>query len=113
MTAGEEFVKKLRPVGCAILLIAAIAVVAICLSSGRDPIKGYAAPESTEYYAAHPEELADELESRVLPELEGVRACLVRSDGLVEIVIDSEDFAVTRSAVLRYFDADLFIFTEG
>lgn len=104
---GEEFIKKIRPVGCALFLILAILTVAVCLTAGSDPIKGYEAPQDTEYYAQNLLELQLELKANVFPKLEGVLDS--RIDGeVLRIEIDSSYFAVTRSAILRYFDDSLF-----
>ena len=115
MTAGEDFVKWLRPAGCALFLGILILVLIICFSSGRDPIPGYAPPHDTAYYAQSAEtmeELKAELEENVFPQLEGVLQCEARG-GVLEIQINSEHFAVTRAAILRYYDSSLFEFTRG
>ena len=106
-TAGQEFIKSIRPIGCALFLLTSIAVFLICLTSGNNPIPGYEAPESTGYYSQHIEELQNELEENVFPELEGIKSCDV-DDGKLKIVIDEENFAVSRSAILHYFDSSLF-----
>lgn len=104
---GEEFIKKIRPIGCAMFLILAILTAAVCMTVGRDPIKGYEAPEDTEYYAENLPELQMELEKNVFPELEGVLDSEI-GDGVLIVEIDTSKFAVTRSAILRYFDESLF-----
>lgn len=115
MTAGEDFVKWLRPAGCALFLGILVLVLIICFSSGRDPIPGYAPPHDTAYYAQSAEtmeELKAELEEHVFPELEGTARCGIK-DGVLEIQIDEAHFAVTRAAILRYYDSSLFEFTRG
>ena len=104
---GEEFIKKIRPVGCALFLIMAVLVTAVCLTAGRDPIKGYKAPETTEYYAEHPAELQAELEANVFPQLEGVAGSRIEN-GVLVVELHTDSFAVTRSALLYYFDESLF-----
>lgn len=116
MKAGEEFVKMIRPFGCVLFLVASVLILILCLTSGRDPIPGYESPHDTAYYtenAAATEELIQELNNRVFPELDGVLDCRTDEDGAVVITIDSACFAVTRSAILRYFDESLFEFKEG
>ena len=61
-TSGQWLWKTLRPAGCVLVLVMAVLMVAYCLTQGRDPIRGYAPPQTTEYYAAHPDELLKELE---------------------------------------------------
>ncbi len=111
MTAGEDFVKKIGPVGAALFLLLGVAVTVILFTSGRDPIPGYAPPQDTAYYAAHLNELRAELEAKVFPALSGVQSCH-EMDGRLEITIRKEDFAVTRAAILRYFDPSLFLFVQ-
>ena len=116
MKAGEEFVKMLRPVGCIICLLTCILVVVLCLTAGRDPIPGYESPHDTAYYTQHAngtEELMQELNTAVFPALDGILDCHSNDNGIVVITIDSDHFAVTRSAILRYFDESLFEFKEG
>ena len=106
VTAGEGFVKMLRPVGCVVFLILAVAVTVLCFTAGSDPIRGYEAPEDTVYYAAHLEDLQAELEANVFPHLEGVLESAVTGDK-VTVTVAEDHFAVTRSAILRYFDESL------
>ena len=111
MTAGEDFIKKIRPVGCACFIILAILVTIVCFTAGKDPIKGYSAPESTEYYAGHLEELRSELEENVFPNISGLVDCRIEGN-VLEIYLEKADFAVSRSVILRYFDKSLFNFIE-
>ncbi len=54
-----------------------------------------------------------ELNTAVFPALDGILDCHSNDNGIVVITIDSDHFAVTRSAILRYFDESLFEFKEG
>ena len=112
-TAGQQFVKRIRPAGCVLFLALAVLVTAILLTSGRDPIPGYTAPETTEYYAEHPDALAAELEENVFPTLPEYDMSAEAADGCVIVTIDSEHFVVGRSALLRYFDKSLLTFERG
>ena len=103
---GEWLLKTLKPAGCAFVLLLAAMSLVICFTAGSDPIKGYSPPQSAEYYAAHPDELAAELDENVLPRLNTQAVCAV-SGGRVRVEIDHDSFAVTRSALLRYFDEGL------
>lgn len=104
---GEEFVKKIRPAGCVMFIVLAILVAVVCLTAGRDPIRGYEPPQSDEYYARHLDELQAELEANVFPQLEGVLGSRVEDNVLV-VELDTNYFAVTRSALLRYYGQELF-----
>lgn len=92
-------------------LITAVLVTLICLTSGRDPISGYSAPESTQYYAEHPDALADELEKNVFPALSDYElAASVSADGKVIVTVDSDSYVPVRAALLQYFDVSLLEF---
>lgn len=112
-TAGQAFVKTIRPAGMALFLLLAVLVTAICLTSGRDPIPGYAPPETADYYAAHPEELISELETHVFPALPDYDMTARLADGGVTVAIDSDHFVVGRAALLRYFDESLLTFERS
>lgn len=108
---GEWLVKTLKPAGCIFVLLLGILALAVCFTAGSDPIKGYAPPRDAEYYAAHPGELAAELEENVLPRLDAECAVSV-ADGRVRVEIPRGGFAVTRSALLRYFNGELLEIVE-
>lgn len=114
-TAGQAFLQRIGPAGMALFLILAVLVTWICLTSGRDPVPGYAAPQTTEYYAAHLDELAEELETNVFPALPEYTMSAAVPDGgtTVTVMIDSEHFVAGRGAILRYFDESLFSFERG
>ncbi len=113
LTAGQQFVKNIRPAGCALFLILAVLVTAVCLTSGRDPIPGYEPPQTMEYYAGDPEALAAELEENVFPALPDYDMAVGVEGGTVTVTIDSDHFVVGRAAILRYFDEDLILFVRG
>ncbi len=107
--SGQWLWKNLKPFGCILCLLLMVLMLVICFTTGRDPVKGYEAPQSTEYYAGNLTELVSELEENVLPRLEGIVSCEL-SDGKVAITIEERVFASSRGAVLRYFDSSLFEF---
>ena len=107
--SGQWLWKNLKPFGCVLCLVLMVAMIAICLSAGRDPIPGYEPPQDSEYYAANPGELEAELEANVLPHLEGIVDCEAGEDRVC-ITIDEAVFAKSRSAVIQYYDVDLFEF---
>ena len=111
---GQDFVKMLRPFGAALFLIIAIMVTIICFRSGANPIPGYESPRDSVYYSQNEEtlgELKAELEQNVFPNVSGVTGSRVEG-GVLIVTIKSEDFAVTRSAILQYYDKSLFEFVK-
>ena len=110
MTAGQDFVKKIRPFGAAMFLMLFVLFLVICFTARPDPLAGYEAPHDSTYYAQNDTtlgELKTELEANVFPKLTGVESCTI-SEGRLEIVIDSATFKDCRSALLKHFDKSLF-----
>lgn len=108
---GSEFVKKIRPIGIVFFLVLFIVFLIICFMSGLEPIKDYEAPHDSEYYAANPVELKTELEENFFPYIDGVKDSTV-SDGKLVIVTEGNKFIQVRSALLWYYDEDLFEFVQ-
>ena len=111
-SAGQEFVRKIKPIGAAMFLLMFVGVLIVCFTAGRDPIPGYSAPHDTAYYAENLGELQAELEASVFPVLETEAECF-EENGVLVVVFPEENFAAPRSAVLRYFDESLFEFRKG
>lgn len=107
MTAGQSFVKMIRPFGAALFLIIFIIFLVFAFSSGREPISDYEPPYGSDYYAENLGALESELEENVLPFLDGVVDCYQSVD-TVAVVIEDSSFIKTRAALLRYFDESLF-----
>lgn len=107
---GAQIVRWLRPAGCVLVLLLGVLMVVVCLTQGRDPVPGYAAPHDTAYYAQHLDELARELNENVLPQVDETASAAVEGQ-TVTVTMASERLATTRAAVLRYFDSSLFVFT--
>ena len=112
-TAGQQFVKSIRPLGAALFLIVAVLVTMICLTSGRDPIPGYKAPETTEYYAENPEALVRELEEHVFPALPDYTMTAEAAEHGAVVTIDSEHYVKGRAALLQYFSVSLLTIVEA
>ena len=113
MNTGFEFIKKLRPIGCVIVVLCLIGFLAVCFTSGKaNEIEGYTPAHETEYYAEHADELLSELESEVFPHLDGIVSSGVE-DGRVKIKIESPDFIKSRSVLLHYFDETLLELKES
>ena len=94
-TAGMQFARAVKPAGCILLLLILIGVLYLCFTSGTDPIPGYEAPQGTEYYSEDGEE-----DSRV-------------ENGKLTVILENESFAVSRSAILRYYEEKLFDFQRA
>ena len=112
LTAGQSFVKSIKPAGCALFLLLAVLVTAVCLTSGRDPIPGYVPPEPASYAQDMPT-LARVLEEQVFPALPDYEMSAYVTGDKVTVTIDDAHFVVGRAAVLRYFDEEYIIFERG
>ena len=110
MGTGEGFVKKIGYVGCAIFLGIFVLFLVTCFTT-KPPVEGYKAPNSSEYYAAHLDELKAELEDHLFPKLDGVTDCTV-SDGVLCITLAAESFEETAEAITHYYAKELFSFLK-
>ena len=111
LTAGQSFVKSIRPLGCALFLILAVLVTAICLTAGRDPIPGYTPPERASY-ENDLTQLVCVLEEQVFPHLPQYGLTAEVTGGTVTVTVDG-NLAAARSAILHYFPEDLITFERG
>lgn len=107
--SGQWLWRNLKPFGCILCLVLMVAMILICLTAGTDPIPGYEPPMDSGFYASDTGALERELEENVLPHLEGIVDC-AQADGKIVLTIEEAFFAKSRSAVLRYFDGELFEF---
>ena len=104
---GRSFVKKIGAFGMAAFLLIFIGYLIVTFFSGRHTaLDGYTPPETDEYYAAHPEELAAEINTNVEPLLDGIEDAYVE-DGKVVVTVDEDDYFTVRTALLRKFDENL------
>lgn len=111
MTAGQEFVKFLKPVGCVIVLLFSIAAIVLCLTPPDEPLPGLEPAHDNAYYAQHLDELQAELEESVFPRLGGIRSCVISEDRLC-IGIDGKNYDKVCKALSYYYDKDLFEFQK-
>lgn len=110
MTAGQDFVKMLKPAGCAIFLIIFVSFLVICFTAGdKAPVSGYLPPHDTEYYSAHLDELCTELEDNLLPQLGAKAECSVSGER-VRVCANSEQFESVKNALTHYYTEVLFYF---
>ncbi len=112
LTAGQSFVKSIRPAGCALFLVVAVLVTALCLTVGRDPIPGYRPPERASYENDLPR-LAAVLEEQVFPSLPEYEMTAAVTGDTVTVTVEEGNFVAARSAILRYFPEDLITFERG
>ncbi len=112
LTAGQSFVKSIRPLGCALFLIMGILGTVLCFTVGRDPIPGYQPPERASY-ENDLSQLVYVLETQVFPELPDIELSAEVTGDTVTVTVASGNFAVARAAILRYFPEDLIEFAEG
>lgn len=110
MGTGSEFVKKIRPMGCA-LFLAMFVMVTVLLFTAR-PEPEYVPPESGEYYALHLDELKEQIEEHVLPELEATGVTLSAGDTRILVTAPAGELEDVREGILKYFDGELFEFSE-
>ena len=112
LTAGQSFVRSIRPLGCALFLIIGILGTVLCFTVGRDPIPGYQPPERASYENDLPR-LAEILQTQVFPKLPDNELSAAVTGDTVTVTVASGNFAVARAAILRYFPEDLIEFAEG
>ncbi len=103
MTAGQEFVKVIKPLGCAIFLIVLVLFLVLALTSGRGTVLDigqYAPPAGLG--ADDPEGLCEELTRSVLPLLPGDNECYV-NQGRLYVALDGAHFKDCRATILHYY----------
>jgi hypothetical protein len=112
---GLEFVKKLRPFGCAVFLLLGIYFLVFCFTSGSNALPGYVSPHDSSYYSQNSStlsELKTELETNIFPHLEGISGCEVEN-GRLAVTIDNGSYYKSRAVILKYYDGSLFDFRKG
>ena len=108
MRGGQDFIKWLRPAGCALFLGLFVLVTVILFTSKGAPVAGYEAPHTAEYYSGHLSELAEELSENLIPRL-GVTSFQIDISGdRLSVTASEDDIYKIRPAVIHYYDADLF-----
>ncbi len=112
METGKQFVKWLRPAGCAAVLILTVLATVLLFTAKGAPVEGYEPAESAEYYAGHVDELLTEIENDLLPRLDAPGVELALSDGVIAVTGPKQALHTVRLAIIHYFDKDLFEFTE-
>lgn len=108
-TTGQDFVKKIKPIGCAMFLGLAVIVTVICFTAKGVPLPGYEAPNTSDYYEEHIEELAAELAENLIP-LTEYEASVEAAGQQVIITGTESDINSLRPYILHYYDVKLFEF---
>ena len=104
---GQSFVKKIGTFGMAAFLIILIGYFIVTFFAGsHTALDGYVPPESNEYYAAHLEELAQEIKTNVEPILPGIEDAYAEG-GKVVVTVEEDDYFSVRTALLKKFGGDL------
>lgn len=106
MTAGEGFVKMIKPAGCVLFLGLFVFFLIFCFTA-EAPLEGYVKPHNTEYYAEHLDELEQELEENMFPRLEGIEDCFVSGDRLT-VIISEDSFEESSEIITHYYGKNLF-----
>ena len=115
MSAGQDFAKKIGPIGGAFFLLLFVVFLVYCFTAGTNPIPGYEAPHDSSYYSQNAttlSELKTELETNVFPKINGIEYCTL-STGKLEITIDNGSYTKSRSAILKFYDKSLFEFINA
>ena len=114
MTAGQEFVKKIGPLGSVLFLLIFVFTIVICFFPPKGGLSNYKPPQSSEYYAQSSETLAElktELESNVFPHL-GATIHADLSEGALIISTDADSMVLVKAALSEHFGNELFVFVE-
>ena len=102
MTAGEQFTKMIRPVGCVLFILVLVLFLILAFTSGGKAldIGDYAPPEMLDRSDA--DALAAEIEENILPHLPGEGHCRVEN-GKLYVELSGEQFAACRATILEYY----------
>lgn len=106
MTAGEDFVKAIKPIGCVLFIGMFIAFLVFCFSA-KPPVEGYTPPHTTEYYSEHLDEFQTELEDNLFPHLDGIVSCSVEGDRIA-VVIEPESYEASSKILYHYYGKNIF-----
>ncbi len=109
---GSQFVKWLRPAGCAAVLILSVLATVLLFTARGTPVAGYTPAESADYYAEHPEALLREVQTEILPKIDAEGVELTLSEGTIRVTGPELPLHNARLAIIHYFDEEQFEFTE-
>lgn len=107
MTAGQSFVKSIKPIGCVLFLILFAAFMIFCFTAKAPLGDKYVCPQTTEYYSEHLEEFEAELETNLLPLLDGIEECRIEGDKIL-ILISPEHCDASSQIIYHYYGKNIF-----
>ena len=107
MTAGQSFVKAIKPFGCVLFLILFAVFMVFCFTSKAPLGDKYTCPQTTEYYSEHLDEFEQELKTNLLPLVDGIEDCR-RSGDKITIIIAPESFHASSQIIYHYYGKALF-----
>ena len=102
MTAGQNFVKAIKPLGCALFLILFVVFMVFCFTSEAPLGDKYTCPQTTEYYSEHLDEFEQELKTNLLPLVDGIEGCRISGDKIT-ITIAPESFEESSQIIYHYY----------
>jgi len=111
MTAGQQFVKMIKPAGCVIFLGIFVAFLVLCFTPPKEPLPGLEPLHDTEYYIQHPYELYAELEESVFPRIVGIESTTLLDNGRISIEAREDKYDSVKEKITYYYDEELFFFT--
>ena len=104
--------KKLKPLGVVLVLLTAVLMLVVCFTADLGVPERYEPEHDTAYYARSPEtmeELSDEIEKNVLPDIEEAESCRYDSStGKVVVTAKDGEAEKVRLLLKRSFDESLF-----
>lgn len=112
MGTGQDFAKKLGTVGCVLVLAAAVIGTVLMFTARGGRVDGYTPPKDSEYYGTRLEELAEELQTNLLPKITSRDVTVESENGKLRIAAPSDVLPSVRLSVTYYYDKDLFEFAE-
>ncbi len=113
MSTGQEFVKKIGPVGSVLFLLVFAAFLVMCFMPPK-AADGFSPAYDTAYYtesAEHMEELKTELEKDLLPQLKIDATTQISGEKLV-VTFSEADYKAGAEGVLKHYDESLFVFEK-
>ena len=112
LSAGEGFVKFIRPAGAALFLILFVIVTVFLFTAKGAPVEGYEPPHDSAYYRGNISELAAEIEEHMLPLIGAEGVTVSVSGGKVAFSGGEDGLRAVRQGVIHYYAEDLFEFSQ-
>lgn len=110
MGTGQQFAKKLGVAGCVLVLAMGVLFIVLLFTTRGGAVEGYEPPRDSGYYAAHPEELMEELRTNLLPRMDVRDVELALENGKLRVCAPDADLPALRLTFTYYYDEALFAF---